>query len=767
MLGAIAVAAVVFLAWIRFAPDLPSVAGLRHYRPPVTTRVYAADGRMIDALATQRRVLVPFKDIPPLVQNAFLAAEDQNYWLHPGVDPVAILRAALWDVMHLGSGHRPLGASTITMQVAKNLLLQHRMTFVRKIEEAFLALRIDRSLSKQRILEIYLNEIYLGNGTYGVAAAAEGYFGKPLDKLTIAEAASLAALPKAPSNYNPLRFPAAARIRRDWVIDRMADDHAITSAQAAAAKADPLLPASRPASATVADSEWFASDVQRALIARFGATETMEGGLSVATSLDPRLQAAATRAVRDGLMAYDQRMGGWRGPLAQLPAAALSGWEAALAAVAPPPGMLSTWRLGVVLPGGTPAAPRVGWLQRDGDAQAAPAPRQAVLGLGGAIWHRPMSPAGAEQAAFAGIAQMVRPGDVVLLSPPATPGAAALLRQVPKVQGALVSLDPVSGRVRAMVGGWRWAASQFNRATQAQRQPGSSFKPFVYLTALEQGYSPSTRLLNAPIVVNLGPGGLWRPHNYEDNFGGPTSLRVALEQSLNLVTVRLARRVGMARIAATAKAFGLVRTMPLVLPAALGAVDTTVLAEAAAYATLDNGGRKVTPRLIDSVADPDGHVVWRPSGLACACDDPATPPQLTDLRPRIADPASVFQLVTMMQGVVTRGTGIPAGKGLNRPIAGKTGTTENFQDGWFSGFTPQLVTVVWVGFDTPSSLGRGQAGAVVAAPIWHQFMQAALDGKPALPFPAPPGVTMASWDSGAGMVTDAFKPGQTPGADAA
>jgi penicillin-binding protein 1A len=754
----------VLLAWIRFAPDLPSIGGLRSYQPPLMTRVYAANGQVLDELATQRRILVPFSAIPRRLQDAFLAAEDQNFWIHPGIDPVAIVRAGVWDLMHLHSGHRPLGASTITMQVAKNMLLHHRMNMVRKIEEAILALRIDRSLPKQRILDIYLNEIYLGNGAYGVAAAAESYFGKPLDQLSIAECASLAALPKAPHNYNPFHFPKAALIRRNWVIDRMADDGAITRAQAAAAKAEPVLPSGRPGSAPIPGAAWFASDVQRALLARFGDSMTMEGGLTVNTSLDPRLQAAATRAVRDGLMAYDRRMGGWRGPVARLPATHLSDWIGPLGKISPPDGMLSAWRLAVVLPGGRPDAPRVGWLGPSGNGQP-PLPHTAALSLGGEVWRHPMSPDGREQAAFRGLAQMVRPGDVVLVHPPQAGQPAAVLRQVPKVQGALVSLDPTSGRVLAMVGGWSFRASQFNRATQAARQPGSSFKPMVYLTALEKGYSPSSRFLNAPIVVNLGAAGMWRPHNYEDNFGGPTSLDVALEQSMNLVTVRVAQRIGMASVARTAEAFGMVTSMPQVLPAALGAVDTTVMREAGAYASLAEGGRRVVPSLIDSVQDPEGHVVWQPAGLTCACDQLATPPQIVDVRKRLADADSVFQLVTMMEGVVQHGTGVDVGKGLDRPIAGKTGTSENFQDGWFSGFTPQLVTTVWVGFDTPAGLGHGQAGAVVAGPIWHQFMAAALKGRPALPFVQPPGVTMAQWDSGAGMRTNAFKPGQVPGAD--
>jgi penicillin-binding protein 1A len=347
---------------------------------------------------------------------------------------------------------------------------------------------------------------------------------------------------------------------------------------------------------------------------------------------------------------------------------------------------------------------------------------------------------------------------------PTGPGR-AVLRQVPEVQGALVSLDPLSGRVLAMVGGWSSAASQFNRATQAQRQPGSSYKPIVYLSALEKGVSPSDRFLDAPLSLPDGRGGLWRPNNYEMEFNGPTPLRVALEQSLNLVTVRVAQRVGMEAVARTAEAFGMTDKLPRVLPAALGAVDTTVLREAGAYASFAAMGRKVVPTLIDSVQDREGHVVWRPAGLDCACDS-GGPPELTDGREQIADPQSAFQLVTMMQGVVTRGTGVPAGKGLNRPIAGKTGTSQDFTDAWFAGSTPQMTTVVWVGYDNPTSLGEKQTGAEVAAPIWHNYMAFALKGRPALGFPAPEGVTMAGWDTGRGRVTDAFKPGQVPGGSA-
>ncbi len=332
------------------------------------------------------------------------------------------------------------------------------------------------------------------------------------------------------------------------------------------------------------------------------------------------------------------------------------------------------------------------------------------------------------------------------------------------MQGALVSLDPATGRVLAMSGGWSFEMSQFNRVTQAQRQPGSSFKPYVYLTALEQDISPSQRFLDAPFVVDQGAAGKWRPGNFEQDFNGPVPLRVALEKSLNLVTVRVANRIGMEAVAKTAADFHVVDNLPRVLPAALGAADTTVLRQAAGYAGFDAGGKEVIPTLIDSVQDRDGHVIWRAAGVACqGCDDKARPPALTDDRKQVADPASVFQLIGMMQGVVQRGTGVPAGAGLNRAIAGKTGTTQDFNDAWFGGFTPDLVTVVWVGFDDPNSLGDNETGAAVAAPIWHDFMAVALKNRPNLKFVAPPGVTMASWDSGSGMVTDAFKPGQEPG----
>jgi penicillin-binding protein 1A len=761
-----------YTAWQRFSADLPDVDGLRNYQPPVMSRVYAGDGRLMAELAAERRIFVPYSAIPDVVKQAFVSAEDQHFWSHPGVDPLAIARAAVFDMTHMGQ-RRPIGASTITQQVAKNMLLDNQVSLARKAREAILAMRIEQSLSKQRILELYLNEIYLGLASYGVAAAAQAYFNKPLDRLTLSEAAFVAALPKAPNNYNPFKYPEAAKARRDWVLDRMAEDNVITTAQAAAAKVEPIVPAEFHRPQPIPGADWFAEDVRRQLLGQFGADVTTQGGLMVRTSLDPALQVAAEKAVRDGLMTYDRKMGGWRGPVGHVELG--NNWVEALGQIARPQGMLPDWKLAVVL-ATSDAEARVGWVDASGQASQS---HIGTLSLSDIAWARPIKD-GKPGPAPRRMTDVMQQGDVVMVEPIAAPAVAQptknakavaapmarlALRQIPTVQGALVSLDPTTGRVLAMVGGWSFEGSQFNRATQAGRQPGSSFKPFVYLTALEKGVSPSQRFLDAPLVMDTAQG-RWRPNNFEMEFGGPTPLRVALERSLNLVTLHVAQSIGMEAIANTAIAFHEVDSMPRVLPAALGAVQTTVLREAGAYASLAEGGHEVIPTLIDSVQDPDGHVVWRPSAITCDnCADQQTAPVLTDGRKEIADPASVFQLVTMMQGVTTRphATGVKVAEGLGHPIAGKTGTTQDFTDAWFSGFTPDLVTTVWVGFDNPATLGDNETGAAVAGPIWHDFMAVALKNRPVLTFPQPPGVTMAQWDTGSGVVTDAFKPDQIPG----
>ena len=754
-----------FVAWRAyesFAAGLPTVATLRSYQPPVMSRVYSGNSELLAELANERRIFVPYSAIPKLVSDAFISAEDQNFWVHGGIDPLAILRAAVTDLRNLGTGRRPIGASTIAQQVAKNMLLHSdAVSLRRKVREAILAIRMEQVLSKQKVLEIYLNEIYLGLGAYGVAAAAQTYFNKPLDQLTVAEAAFLGALPKAPNNYNPYKYPQAALDRRNWVLDRMVDTGSITRAQADAAKQQPLVPTEFHKPATVAGADWFTSEVKRELVAKFGAEQTNEGGLSVQTSLDPRLQNLATDALRGGLEAYDRSHGGWRGPVGHIATGdgAAAAWAAGLAAVKPPPGMLPGWHLAVVLHT-TPASATLGWL----GAPGAP-PGGGVLALGGVRWARRALPHGFGPVPRR-ITDVVDVGDVVMVSADASakPGAEAALtlRQIPKVEGAMVAMDPVSGRVLALVGGWSYDQSQFNRAVQAERQPGSSFKPMVYLTAMEQGISPSQQFLDAPFVL-----GDWRPNNYEMNFGGPTPLAVAISNSLNLVTVRLAAHLGMAAVAKTAIAFHMNDSMPLVLPASLGAVDTTVLREAGAYASLAEDGREVIPTLIDTVQDPEGKVVWQsPTDFSDpSAADPNQPPQLVDLRRQIADPDSTFQITTMLEPVLKWGTGAAhAGLGIDFPAAAKTGTSQDFNDAWLAGYTPGLVCVVWVGFDQPATLGDKQTGDAAAGPIWNRFMREALAKQPRLPFVVPPGVTMARWSGGGHQMTDAFKPGQVPGA---
>ena len=766
--------AVAWVAYERFSENLPSLERVQQYQPPVMSRVYAGDARLLAELATERRIFVPVSAIPPIVRQAFISAEDQNFVHHHGIDPLAIGRAAFFDLTHMGQGRRPIGASTITQQVAKTMLLDNEVSIARKVREAILAVRIEETLTKDRILELYLNEIYLGLGSYGVAAAGQTYFNKSLDALTVPEAAFLAALPKAPNNYNPFKYADAAKARRDWVIDRMAEDRAITANEAAAAKASAIAPSEFRRPPPIPASDWFAEEVRRQLVTKYGADKATQGGYVVRTSLDPVLQLAAENALREGLMSYDRKQGGYRGPVTRLESAALDReWPALLDQVKRLPGMLPTWKLAVVLSAGDGEA-KLGWLEPAAGAGTMPLPRTAPMVLADTVWARPVKD-GKMGAAPRKMSEAFKPGDVVMAEigaetlpapvlkghPPQPPISRLVLRQIPLVQGALVSLEPGTGRVLAMVGGWSSEQSQFNRVTQAQRQPGSSFKPIVYLTALERGISPSQRFLDAPFVVDTAAG-RWRPGNFEQTFGGPTPMRLALEKSLNLVTIRIAKQVGMEAVAATAAAFHMNETMPHVLPASLGAVDTTVMHEAQAYASIAAGGREVIPTLIDSIQDRTGKIEFQAMPATCAaCGDPGQMPVLTDARKQISDPASVFQLVTMMQGVVRRGTGFAAGKGLKGAIAGKTGTSQEFVDAWFSGFTPDLATTVWIGFDNPTSLGNNQTGGGLAAPIWHDFMAIALKDRPTLNFPVPPGVTLVSWDNG---VTDAFKPGQVPGA---
>jgi penicillin-binding protein 1A len=748
-----------------FSNGLPSINGLKHYQPPLMTRVYASDFQLIGELGTQRRIYVPYSRIPKRVRDAFISAEDRSFWTEPGIDPLAIMRAGVVDVTRLGSHERPLGASTITMQVVKNMLLHNRINFVRKIQEAILAVRVNRALTKKQVLTLYLNEIYLGQNSWGVAAAAQDYFAKPLSQLTVAEAAMLGGLPKAPTNYNPFLHPDRALRRRNWVINRMLADGKITQDEARIALASPLLPHAAATPRIVPGSGYFAGAVQAQLIQLFGKKTTFEGGLIVRTSLDPRLQTAAMDAIRNRLDSYDREFNFYHGPVATLPANALSTkWPNLLAQQKAPPGMRRRWRLGVVLTE-TAQAAKVGWLAETGaGAESGLVTRTAPLTLAAIQWGRPMIH-GYPGPKLRRMAQMLHPGDVVMVQS-GDKKAGLKLEQIPAIEGSMLSMDPQTGRVLAMVGGWSDALSPYNRATQAMRQPGSSVKPFDYLTAMQSGMQPDATILDAPFVQRLADGQVYRPGNYEMSFMGPVPVFYALEQSLNLATLHLVRQVGLANIAANFKKFGVVHHMPLIYPAAIGALDTTLWRMVRGYAAIDEYGRQVTPSLIDSVTAPDGRILYQAPDQTCEnCTNgaPDAPPVLKPNGDALAGPNSAYQVIMMMRNVVEHGTGTPAVAGIKRPIAGKTGTTNNFNDAWFIGFVPQMVTGCWMGFDKPRDLGKNQTGGNVCGPAWNQYMKVALKGQPVIDFPTPPGMTLASVNFGSQTVQEAFKPGQAPG----
>jgi penicillin-binding protein 1A len=760
-----------------FGRDLPDYQQLAHYQPPIMTRVHGGDGRLLAEYATERRIFVPIQAIPKPVINAFVSAEDKNFYGHHGIDPISMLRAALTDVSRLRANRRPVGASTITQQVAKNMLLSNEVSIQRKVKEILLATRIEAALPKDRILELYLNEIYLGSGAYGVAAAALTYFDKSLDELTLGEAAFLAGLPKAPNAYNPGRFPQAAKARRDWVMERMLEDGAVSQQEVAEAEAQPL-EMHRRQEADQVRAPYFAEEVRRELLTRYGERVLYGAGLSVRTSLDAKLQAAADKALRTGLIAYERNHGGWRGAVARIDPK--GDWATHLAAM-PMPSVVNDvgWRLAMVIRS-EPDGAAIGFA--DGTTGRIPFSEMR--------WARPRYENGTLGPHPRGAGDVVKPGDVVMVDPISAPktetgGGKApglyTLCQVPEVSGALVALDPHTGRVLAVSGGFSFATSQFDRATQAKRQPGSSIKPFVYLTALDHGFTPSTLVVDGPISLSQGPGlPMWSPTNYtkrgqEVKFRGPTPLRVALELSLNAVTARVASIIGLEPIADTVERFGIMDHMPREYSMALGAGETTLLRHTAAYAMLVNGGKRITPTFIDRIQDRNGATIFRADQRPCAgCSDVAwnhqPVPEVPDTREQVADPGSAFQIVTMLEGVVERGTGKVV-QTVGKPIAGKTGTTNDWRDAWFVGFSPDLAAGVYIGFDDPDSLGDDETGGHVAAPVFRDFMIAALKDAPATAFRTPPGMRLYRVSAATGLpvgagepaIYEAYKPGTEPG----
>ena len=765
-----------FLFW-QASKDLPSYERLAEYEPPVMTRIHAHDGSLIKEYARERRIFVPINTIPKLVLSAFLSAEDKRFYDHNGLDFIGIARALSKAIQNPGG--RQEGASTITQQVAKNFLLTSERKLERKLKEAILALRIERAYSKDKILELYLNEIYLGIGAYGVAAAALSYFSKELKDLTTEEAAYLAALPKAPNNYHPFRRTQQATDRRNWIIGEMANNGYITKQEAETARAKPLTVNIRSFGAHVFAADFFAEDVRRTLFNQYGEDRLYGGGLSVRTTLDPQLQRYAYKALHDGLVEFD-RSRGWRGAVQKIDASGDWGIRLAQIDVATD---IAPWRLGIVLEvsrqdilvGLRPQTQPNGQLPKDREAVKIPFDEMKWAGKFSA-------PDKLRGAAPRLPADVVAVGDVIWVSPKEAdkPTGVWTLCQVPEVGGGLLAMDPHTGRVLAVAGGFSFEISQFDRALQAKRQPGSSYKPLVYATALDNGYKPTSIVLDAPIEIDQGPGKeAWRPENYQkDKSYGPSTLRIGIEKSRNQMTARLGSDLGMPIIQEYSRRFGAYEDLPPLPAMVLGAGETTVVKMVTAYAALANGGKQVKPTLIDRIQDRWGRTVWRHDDRRCDqckaqvwANQPE--PDVPDARRQIIDPHTAYQMTSMLEGVVQRGTAtILKQKFLpGIPVAGKTGTTNESKDTWFVGYVPDLVVGVYIGYDNPKPMGSTATGGAVAAPIFGNFMKAALADKKPVPFRTPPGIRQVWVNAKTGLraargepdaIPEYFKPGEEP-----
>jgi penicillin-binding protein 1A len=716
----------IYAAWLFH--DMPDAGELQDYRPPTATRVYAWDGTLIGEYSRERRIFIPYDQIPPQLAQAFLAAEDRNFFSHGGVDVGGLSRAMINNVGNAIRGRRLEGGSTITQQVAKNVLLTSDATVGRKFKEAILASRLEQSLTKQQILELYLNEIWLGYRSFGVGVAAYNYFGKSLPELTLAQSAYLASLPKGPDNYHPTRNKAKAMARRNWVLGQMAEQGWITKAQAQQAMAEDLVVQPGPKRAAYRDADYFVEEVRQRGMATLGERLT-EGGYYMRTTLDPRLQTTARVALMDGLERYDRRHG-WRGAWGHVESTDLNWEKTALAK--PIPSERTAWRPALVTSNGG----QVRLVKGEGEGQ--------IVG---------------EDVAWAKAGRGLKAGDLVFVEKAASGGYR--LRQIPAVNGALVAMEPYTGRIVALVGGYSYSLSNFNRATQAKRQPGSAFKPFVYATALENGYTPASVIVDSAITLKGANGQDWSPENYDKEFYGAQPLRKGLEKSINAMTVRLAQAVGMRKIIDFSKRAGVVKDMDPVLAMALGAGETTPFKLTAAYAPFVNGGRRVDPHLIELVQDREGKVIFRADKRDCErCNagfNGDESPRFAAPGEQIMDPVTAYQITSMLQGVVQRGTAA-AVSSLGRPLAGKTGTTNEYRSAWFVGYSPNLIVGVFFGFDDNRSLGEGETGAAGPVPVFMDFMKVALEGQPVVDFKPPKNAKFALVRG----VREAFRPGTEP-----
>ena len=763
-----------------YGRELPSHESLAQYKPPTISRIYSGEGRIIDEFAQERRLFVPSDNIPDLVKQAFISAEDKNFYLHSGYDARGIVAAGIEAVKSRGKNVR--GASTITQQVMKNFLLSGDRKLERKIKEIILATRVEETLSKDQILELYLNEIFLGQNSYGVAAASQTYFNKALSELTPHEAATLASMPKAPSKFHPVRNKERVLSRRNFVLKEMAENGYITEAVYEVEKMLPLASVQNgdfdSFKSTLPPRDYFTDEIRRQLSVDFGEEEFFTGGMSVRATIDPEMQEIAARALRHALEKYDRSRGLWRGTGQVLTAEQMQDettWREALAAIGVPRDvdLDGEWHPAVVLKIGSKDV-RIGIEGVDEDADGHWIPAKDVT------WARKVNEDGTRGRKARVVADLVDVGDVVLVRAITKDDSEEFvrwsLRQVPEVQGGFMAMDVNNGRVIAMQGGFSYQDTVFNRATQAKRQPGSSFKPFVYASALDSGYSPATIVIDAPIEIDT-PQGVWRPRNSSNKFYGPTPLRTGIEMSRNLMTIRLAQEVGMDVVANYAEKFGVYDDMGQFLANSLGSEETTLFQMVAAYAMFANGGERVEPTLVDRVQDRYGKTIYRHDKRDCVdCDksDIANDrgPRIVSNRERVMDAVTAYQLTSMMQGVVTRGTASSQIK-LPVPVAGKTGTTNEAKDVWFVGFTSTVVAGCYIGHDRPRPLGRGTYGGTTCGPVFQEFMKEAIKKYGGGKFRVPPGGHFIKIDrytgarlsndaGGASVVAEYFRDGEEP-----
>ncbi len=754
--------------WI-YGQELPSHESLAQYKPPTISRIYSGEGEIMDEFAQERRLFVPAEEIPDMIKQAFISAEDKNFYTHSGYDARGIAAASLECLAARGSGCR--GASTITQQVMKNFLLSGDRKIERKIKEVILATRVEETLSKEQILELYLNEIFLGQNSYGVAAAAQTYFNKTIYELEPHEAAMLASMPQAPGRYHPVRAKERVTQRRNYVLREMAQNGYITQEVADAEREQPLRSVQNgdfeSFRVAMPDRDYFSDEIRRQLSADFGEDEFFTGGMTVRATVDPDMQHVAATALRRALEKYDRSRSGWRGTGETIDAALLEDeaiWRAALAEVEVPRDvdLEGKWHPAVVLSVGNSDA-RIGIedVVEDSDGH----------------WITAQDMKDWSNANVAG--DLLSVGDVVLVRAITKDDGDFVrwsLRQIPEVQGGFMAMDVNNGRVIAMQGGFSYQDSVFNRATQAKRQPGSSFKPFVYASALDSGYSPATIVIDAPIEIDT-PQGVWRPRNSTNQFYGPTPMRTGIEMSRNLMTIRLAQEVGMSTVARYAERFGVYEDMGQFLANSLGADETTLFQMVAAYAMFANGGERVEPTLVDRVQDRYGKTIYRHDQRDCVdCENPniaeTRSPTIVTHRERVMDPITAYQLTSMMEGVVTRGTASSQIK-LPVPVAGKTGTTNEAKDVWFVGFTSTIVAGCYIGYDRPKPLGRGAYGGTTCGPVFQEFMEEAVKEYGGSKFRVPPGGQFIKIDrytgarldndaSGANVVAEYFRAGEEP-----